>query len=56
MNLRRRTEIIPVKVKDFHIRIKPLALASGHGHSRYITVTPEQKLVSVGVLICAEPS
>jgi hypothetical protein len=27
-------------LKDFHTRIKPLALASGHG--RYITVTPEQ--------------
>jgi hypothetical protein len=35
-------------VKDSHTRIKPLALASGHG--RYITVTPERKrkLVSVG--------
>jgi hypothetical protein len=42
-DLRRRTEIIPVK--DPHTRIKPLALASGHG--RYITVTPERKLVSV---------
>ena len=42
-DLRRRTEIIPVK--DSHTRIKPLALASGHG--RYITVTPEQTLVSV---------
>jgi hypothetical protein len=39
-----RTEIIPVK--DSHTRIGPLALASGHG--RYITVTPEQTLVSVG--------
>ena len=38
------TEIIPVK--DSHTRIKPLALASGHG--RYITVTPERTLVSVG--------
>jgi hypothetical protein len=28
-DLRRRTEIIPVK--DSHTRIKPLALASGHG-------------------------
>jgi hypothetical protein len=27
-------------VKGSHTRIKPLALASGHG--RYITVTPEQ--------------
>ena len=43
-DLRRRTEIIPLK--DFHSRIKPLALASGHG--RYITVTPERTLVSVG--------
>ena len=41
---RRRTEIIPVK--DPHTRIKPLALASGHG--RYINVTPERTLVSVG--------
>jgi hypothetical protein len=36
-DLRRRTEIIPVK--DSHTRIKPLALASGHGrymlHNRY---------------------
>jgi hypothetical protein len=39
-DLRRRTEIIPVK--DFHTRIKPLALASGHG--RYTTVTPERTL------------
>jgi hypothetical protein len=45
-DLRRRTEIIPVK--DSHTRIKPLALASGHG--RYITVTPERTLVSVGEL------
>jgi hypothetical protein len=43
-DLRRRTEIIPVK--DPHTRIKPLALASSHG--RYITVTPERTLVSVG--------
>jgi hypothetical protein len=43
-DLRRRTEKIPVK--DSHTRIKPLALASGHG--RYITVTPERTLVSVG--------
>jgi hypothetical protein len=42
-DLRRRTGIIPVK--DSHTRIKPLALASGHG--RYITVTPERILVSV---------
>jgi hypothetical protein len=43
-DLRRRTEIMPVK--DSHTRIKPLALASGHG--RYITVTPERTRVSVG--------
>jgi hypothetical protein len=29
-----------------HLRIKPLALASGHG--RYITVTPERTFLSVG--------
>jgi hypothetical protein len=34
-------------VKDSHSRIiKPLALASGHG--RYIAVTPELAIVSVG--------
>jgi hypothetical protein len=33
-------------VKDSHTRIKPFALASSHG--RYITVTPERTLVSVG--------
>ena len=33
-------------VKHSHTRIKPLALANGHG--RYITVTPERALVSVG--------
>ena len=33
-------------VKDSHTRIKPLALASGRG--RYITVTPERTLMSVG--------
>jgi hypothetical protein len=43
-DLRRRTEIITVK--DPHTRIKPLTLASGHG--RYITVTPERTLLSVG--------
>jgi hypothetical protein len=43
-DLRRRTEITPVK--DSHTRIKPLALANGHG--RYITVTPERTLLSVG--------
>jgi hypothetical protein len=43
-DLRRRTEIIPVK--EPHTRIKPLALTSGH--DRYITVTPERTLVSVG--------
>jgi hypothetical protein len=30
--------LMPVKVKDSHTRIKPLALASSHG--RYIAVTP----------------
>jgi hypothetical protein len=25
-------------------RIKPLPLASGRGHNRYITVTPERKI------------
>jgi hypothetical protein len=35
-----------VPVKDSNTRIKPLALASGHG--RYITVTTERTLVSVG--------
>ena len=34
-DLRRRTEIIPFK--DSYTRIKPLALASGHG--RYISET-----------------
>ena len=43
-DLRRRIEITPAK--DPHTRIKPLALASGHG--RYITVIPERELVSVG--------
>ena len=40
----KEAEIIPGKDSD--TRIKPLALASGHG--RYITVTPERTLVSVG--------
>ena len=40
------TGIIPVK--DSHTRIRPLALASGHGRYRYITVTPEWAPVSVG--------
>ena len=31
-----------------HTRIKPLALASGHGRHITITVTPERALVSVG--------
>ena len=38
------TEIIPGKHSD--TRIKPLSLTNGHG--RYITVTPERMLVSVG--------
>jgi hypothetical protein len=37
-------EIIPGKGPD--TRIKPLALANGHG--RYMTVTPERTLTSVG--------
>jgi hypothetical protein len=37
-------EIIPGKRSD--ARIKPLALANDHG--RYITVTPERALASVG--------
>jgi hypothetical protein len=50
-NLRKGTEITPGKHeiipgKYSHTRIKPLALASGHG--RYMTVTPERALVSVG--------
>jgi hypothetical protein len=35
-----------IPVKDSHTRIKPLSLTTGHG--RYITVTPERTLVSVG--------
>ena len=38
------TEIIPGKHSD--TRIKPLPLTNGHG--RYITVTTERTLVSVG--------
>ena len=41
---RERAEVKPGKNSD--TRIKPLALANGHG--RYITVTPERALVSVG--------
>jgi hypothetical protein len=37
-------EIIPGKHSD--TRIKPLALANGHG--RYIAATPERTLASVG--------
>jgi hypothetical protein len=37
-------EIIPGKDSD--TRIKPLALTNGHG--RYITVTPERALASIG--------
>jgi hypothetical protein len=43
-DLRRRTEIKPVK--NSHTEIKTLPLASGHG--RYITVTTERELFSVG--------
>jgi hypothetical protein len=39
-----KAEIIPGKDSD--TRIKPLALTNGHG--RYITVTPERALASVG--------
>jgi hypothetical protein len=39
-----RTEIKPGKGSD--TRIKPLPLVNGHG--RYMTVTPERALVSVG--------
>jgi hypothetical protein len=51
-DLRRRTEIIPIK-DSHHTRIKPLALASGHG--RYIAVTPERELVSVGKCVDKYP-
>jgi hypothetical protein len=40
-------EIIHGKHSD--TRIKPLPLTNGHG--RYITVTPERALVSVGELL-----
>jgi hypothetical protein len=43
-DLRRRTGIMPSKHSD--PRMKPLALASGHG--RHITITPERTLLSVG--------
>jgi hypothetical protein len=39
-------EIIPGKHSD--TRIKPLALTLTNGHGRYIAVTPERTLVSVG--------
>jgi hypothetical protein len=39
------TEIIPAK--DFHTRIQPLALASGHG--RYITVTPKRTILYIRI-------
>jgi hypothetical protein len=38
--------LVPFMINIIHFRIKPLALASSHG--RYITVTPERTLVSVG--------
>jgi hypothetical protein len=38
--------IMPVKDSHTRTRIKPLALASGHG--RYITATPEPTILSVG--------
>jgi hypothetical protein len=34
-----------------HLRIKPFVLASGHG--RYITVTPERTLLTVGEMAVA---
>ena len=40
----KEAEIIPGKDPD--TRIKPLALTNGHG--RYMTVTPERTLASVG--------
>ena len=40
------TEIEVIPVGDSHTGIKPLAFSSGHG--RYIAVTPERALVSVG--------
>ena len=43
---RRRTEIIAVK--NSHTRIKPLALASGHGP--YVTAETERTIPSVGEL------
>ena len=47
MRTRRRTEVMPVKGPHTHTRIRPLALASGHG--RYnVTVTAERSLFSVG--------
>ena len=39
-------EIIPGTGKDSDTRKKPLALTNGHG--RYMAVTPERKLASVG--------
>jgi hypothetical protein len=37
---------VPFAIDITHLRIKLLALASGHG--RYITVTPKRTPVSVG--------
>jgi hypothetical protein len=47
-DLRRQTEVIPGKhsVNNSDTRIKPLPLTNGHG--RYMTVTTERTLVSVG--------
>jgi hypothetical protein len=42
-----RTEVIPGKISG--TRIKPFPLANGHG--RYMTVTPERTLASVGELL-----
>jgi hypothetical protein len=38
--------LVPFMINITHLRIKPLALASGHG--RHMTVSPERALLSVG--------
>ena len=50
-DLRMRTGIIPMPVKDSHTRIKPLTLASGQG--RYIAVTSELILFCWGMAVTA---
>jgi hypothetical protein len=47
-DLRRRTEITQVPVKDSHTRIKPSSLALVSGHGRYMTVAPERAFLPVG--------